>query len=61
VEALGQTCASQFFNPFGCLSLMIIGGLVLTKHIVAQRNGAGPPEVRLVSNVSHELRTPSGL
>jgi len=37
--ALGQTWVHRSFLILGFLSLMIIGGLVLTKHNRQQRNG----------------------
>jgi len=61
VEALGQTWVHRSFLILGCLSLMIIGGLVLTKHIVSKEIALARLKSDFVSNVSHELRTPLAL
>jgi signal transduction histidine kinase len=61
VEALGQTWVHRSFLILGCLSLMIIGGLVLTKHIVSKEMALARLKSDFVSNVSHELRTPLAL
>jgi signal transduction histidine kinase len=61
VEALGQTWIHRSFLILGCLSLMIIGGLVLTKHIVSKEMALARLKSDFVSNVSHELRTPLAL
>src|SRR5437899_3561280 len=44
-----------------CLSLLIIVGLVLTKHIVSKEVALARLKSDFVSNVSHELRTPLSL
>jgi len=61
VEALGQTWVHRSFFILGFLSLMIIGGLVLTKHIVSKEMALARLKSDFVSNVSHELRTPLAL
>ena len=61
VEALGQTWMHRSFLILGILSLMIIGGLVLTKHIVSKEMALARLKSDFVSNVSHELRTPLAL
>jgi signal transduction histidine kinase len=61
VEALGRTWVHRSFLILACLSLMIIGGLVLTKHIVSKEMALARLKSDFVSNVSHELRTPLAL
>ena len=61
VEALGQTWVRRSFLILGFLSLMIIGGLVLTKHMVSKEMAVARLKSDFVSNVSHELRTPLAL
>jgi len=61
VEALGQTWIHRSFFILACLSLLIIGGLVLTKHIVSKEMAVARLKSDFVSNVSHELRTPLAL
>jgi len=61
VQALGQTWMHRSFLILGILSLMIIGGLVLTKHIVSKEMALARLKSDFVSNVSHELRTPLAL
>jgi signal transduction histidine kinase len=61
VEALGQTWVHRSFLILGFLSLMIIGGLVLTRHIVNKELALARLKSDFVSNVSHELRTPLAL
>jgi signal transduction histidine kinase len=61
VEALGRTWMHRNFLILGILSLMIIGGLVLTKHIVSKEMALARLKSDFVSNVSHELRTPLAL
>jgi signal transduction histidine kinase len=61
VEALGKTWIHRSFLILGFLSLMIIGGLVLTKHIVSKEMALARLKSDFVSNVSHELRTPLAL
>ena len=61
VEALGQTWVHRSFLILACLSLVIVGGLVLTKHIVGKEMALARLKSDFVSNVSHELRTPLAL
>ncbi|HEY6118434.1 MAG TPA: HAMP domain-containing sensor histidine kinase [Pyrinomonadaceae bacterium] len=61
VEALGQTWVHRSFLILGILSLLIIGGLVLTKHMVSKEVALARLKSDFVSNVSHELRTPLAL
>ena len=60
-EALGQNWVRRSFMILGILSLLIIGGLVLTKHIVSKEMALARLKSDFVSNVSHELRTPLAL
>ena len=60
-EALGQTWIHQSLVILGILSLLIIGGLVLTKHVVSKEMALARLKSDFVSNVSHELRTPLAL
>jgi signal transduction histidine kinase len=61
IKALGQSWAHRSFWILVCLSLLTIGGLVLTKHIVSKEMGLARLKSDFVSNVSHELRTPLAL
>ncbi len=61
VQELGQTWMHRSFLILGILSLMIIGGLVLTKHMVSKEMALAKLKADFVSNVSHELRTPLAL
>lgn len=61
VEAMGQTWVHRSFLILGFLSLVIVGGLVLTKHIVSKEIALARLKSDFVSNVSHELRTPLAL
>ncbi|HKZ81107.1 MAG TPA: HAMP domain-containing sensor histidine kinase [Pyrinomonadaceae bacterium] len=61
VEALGKTWVHRSFLILGILSLMIVGGLVLTKRIVGREIALARLKSDFVSNVSHELRTPLAL
>jgi len=61
VEALGKTWVHRSFLILACLSLVIVGGLVLTKHIVGKEMALARLKSDFVSNVSHELRTPLAL
>ncbi len=60
-EAIGQTWVKRSFIILGVLSLLIAGGLVLTKHIVSKEMALARLKSDFVSNVSHELRTPLAL
>jgi signal transduction histidine kinase len=61
VQELGQTWMHRSFLILGILSLMIVGGLVLTKHMVSKEMALAKLKADFVSNVSHELRTPLAL
>jgi len=61
VEALGRSWMHRSFLLLGILSLLIVGGLVLTKHIVGKEMALARLKSDFVSNVSHELRTPLAL
>lgn len=61
VATLGETFVHRSFLILGFLSLMIIGGLVLTRHVVNKEMGLARLKSDFVSNVSHELRTPLAL
>jgi signal transduction histidine kinase len=61
IKELGQTWVHRSFLILGFLSLMIIGGLVLTKHVVSKEMALARLKSDFVSNVSHELRTPLAL
>ena len=61
VAELGRTWVHRSFLILGILSLLIIGGLVLTKHIVDKEMALARLKSDFVSNVSHELRTPLAL
>ncbi|HEY8228385.1 MAG TPA: HAMP domain-containing sensor histidine kinase [Pyrinomonadaceae bacterium] len=61
VRELGETWVHRSFLILGILSLMIIGGLVLTKHMVGKEMALAKLKSDFVSNVSHELRTPLAL
>lgn len=61
VEALGETWMHRSFLLLGFLSLMMICGLVLTKHMVSKEMALAKLKADFVSNVSHELRTPLAL
>jgi len=61
VEAMGRNWMHRSFLLLGILSLLIIGGLVLTKHVVSKEMALARLKSDFVSNVSHELRTPLAL
>jgi signal transduction histidine kinase len=61
VKELGQTWMRRSFLILGFLSLMMIGGLVLTRHVVNKEMALARLKSDFVSNVSHELRTPLAL
>jgi signal transduction histidine kinase len=61
VEAIGRNWAYQSFLILGCLSLLLVGGLVLTYRSVSKELGLARLKSDFVSNVSHELRTPLAL
>ena len=61
VEALGRALGSASFLILGVLSLLMIGGLVLTYRSVSKEMALARLKSDFVSNVSHELRTPLAL
>jgi signal transduction histidine kinase len=61
VKELGQTWVHRSFLILGILSLMIVGGLLLTDRIVSKEMALAKLKADFVSNVSHELRTPLAL
>ena len=61
VAELGKTWVHRSLLILGCLSLLIVGGLVLTRHIVNKEMALARLKSDFVSNVSHELRTPLAL
>lgn len=61
IKELGQTWVRRSFVILGILSLMIIGGLVVTRHILGKEMALARLKSDFVSNVSHELRTPLAL
>jgi signal transduction histidine kinase len=61
VEALGRNFVRRSFILLCILSLLIIGGLALTKHVVSKEMALARLKSDFVSNVSHELRTPLAL
>jgi signal transduction histidine kinase len=61
VEALGRSWIRRSFLLLGILSLVMIAGLVLTKHVVSKEMALARLKSDFVSNVSHELRTPLAL
>jgi signal transduction histidine kinase len=61
VEAIGRRWVLQSFLILGALSLLMIGGLVLTYRSVNKEVALARLKADFVSNVSHELRTPLAL
>ena len=61
VAQLGRAWVNRSFLLLGILSLLIIGGLVLTKYVVSKEMALARLKSDFVSNVSHELRTPLAL
>lgn len=61
VEALARTWVRQSLMILGFLSLLMVGGLVLTKRVVSKEMAVARLKSDFVSNVSHELRTPLAL
>jgi signal transduction histidine kinase len=61
VEAIGRNWAYQSFLILGCVSLLLVGGLVLTYRSVSKELALARLKSDFVSNVSHELRTPLAL
>jgi len=61
VEAQSRIWVRNSFILLTILSLLIIGGLMLTKHVVSKEMALARLKSDFVSNVSHELRTPLAL
>jgi signal transduction histidine kinase len=60
-DAIGRRWVMQSFLILGALSLLMIGGLVLTYRSVSKEMALAHLKADFVSNVSHELRTPLAL
>jgi signal transduction histidine kinase len=60
-EAIGKRWVQQSMMILGVLSLLMIGGLVLTFRSVNKQVALARLKSDFVSNVSHELRTPLAL
>jgi signal transduction histidine kinase len=60
-EAIGRRFVYQSFLILGALSVLMIGGLVLTYRSVNKQVALARLKSDFVSNVSHELRTPLAL
>jgi signal transduction histidine kinase len=60
-EAIGRRWVQQSMLILGVLSLLMIGGLVLTFRSVNKQVALARLKSDFVSNVSHELRTPLAL
>jgi signal transduction histidine kinase len=61
VAALGHAWVQRSFLILGVLSLLLVGGLVLTYCSVSKEVALARLKSDFVSNVSHELRTPLAL
>jgi signal transduction histidine kinase len=61
VDAIGRRWVMQSFLILAALSLLMIGGLVLTYRSVSKEVALAHLKSDFVSNVSHELRTPLAL
>jgi signal transduction histidine kinase len=61
VEALGRAWVQRSFLILGVLSMLLIGGLLLTYRSVSKEMALARLKSDFVSNVSHELRTPLAL
>jgi signal transduction histidine kinase len=61
VAALGRRWITNSFIILGVLSLLLVGGLVLTYRSVSKEVALARLKSDFVSNVSHELRTPLAL
>jgi signal transduction histidine kinase len=60
-DAIGRRWVQQSFLILGVLSLLMIGGLLLTYRSVSREVALARLKSDFVSNVSHELRTPLAL
>jgi signal transduction histidine kinase len=61
VKELGETWMHRSFLILGILSLILVGGLFLTKRVLGKEMALARLKSDFVSNVSHELRTPLAL
>jgi len=61
LEAMSRVWIRNGFLILGFLSLMMILGIALTKHMVGKEIAVAKLKSDFVSNVSHELRTPLAL
>jgi signal transduction histidine kinase len=61
LEAMSRVWIRNGFMILGFLSLMMIAGVALTKHMVGKEIAVAKLKSDFVSNVSHELRTPLAL
>jgi signal transduction histidine kinase len=61
VEAIGRNWIFSSFLSLGVVSLLLVGGLVLTYRSVSKEVALARLKSDFVSNVSHELRTPLSL
>ena len=61
IKELQELWVNQNFIILGILSLMTLGGLLLTRHMVNKEVALAKLKSDFVSNVSHELRTPLAL
>jgi signal transduction histidine kinase len=61
LEAMSRVWIRNGFLILGFLSLMMIAGIALTKHMVGKEIAVAKLKSDFVSNVSHELRTPLAL
>jgi signal transduction histidine kinase len=60
-EAIGRRWVYKSFVSLGVVSLLLVGGLVLTYRSVSKEVALARLKSDFVSNVSHELRTPLSL
>jgi signal transduction histidine kinase len=61
VQAIGESWVRHSFLILGILSVLMIGGLLLTYRNVSKEMALARLKSDFVSNVSHELRTPLAL
>ena len=61
VDALGRSLVQRGFLTLGVVSLVLVGGLILTYRSVSKEVALARLKSDFVSNVSHELRTPLSL